>query len=111
MSIKIGDILIMTQDGVERNVEAMSGEHNGCVQIKSNGTYSTCSVHDLLDPYVLVDPSGKGVKSGGVIYITPEAQATEDRQEAKLFRSQGEAIAFRDSHSGVGYFMPRKLND
>jgi hypothetical protein len=110
MAIKAGDILIMSQYGVEETVEAVTGDDGGVVQIKNKGAFAPCPVQHLHEPYVLKDPQGKGLDNGGPIYVKPNGQTTEDFKEAKLFKSPDEAERFRESHSGIGYFVPVKLS-
>lgn len=111
MSIEQGDKLIMTQHGVEQVVEAMTGESDGMVQIKNKGTHSPCPKGDLHEPWVLADPSGKHLDTGGPIYVKPDGQTTGDKDEAKLFKGPEEAEKFRDNQTGIPYFQPKRLKD
>ena len=111
MAIERGDTLIMTQHGIEQVVEAVTGVVDGQVQIKNKGTFSPCPVQDLYEPYVLTDPDGQGLDAGGPIFVKPDGQTTEDPKEAKLFTDPAEAEKFRDKHTGIPYFVPRKLKD
>jgi hypothetical protein len=111
MSIEQGDKLIMMQHGVEQVVEAMTGESDGMVQIRNKGTYSPCPAGDLHEPWVLVDPSGKHLGTGGPIYVKPDGQTTGGKDEAKLFKNPEEAGKFRNSHTGILYLQPKRLKD
>lgn len=111
MSIERGDILIMTQHGIRHVVEATSGLHDGIVQIKNQDTFSPCPVQDLSEPCVLVDPSGKGIETGGHIFADSDGKTTEDRASARLFKNSDEAIRFRKDYAGLAYFVPKQLKD
>lgn len=111
MAIEIGDTLLMTQYGVENVVEACSPPDAGLVQIKSKGVHSPCPVGDLHEPWILHDPDKGNLKDGGPIYVKPDGQMTDDKKEAKLFRSPDDAEAFRDGFTGIPYFKPAKYKD
>lgn len=113
MPIKRGDSLILNQHGREIAVIAASDEADGTVQIKYKGAFSTASVHDLraAEVWVLTDPDGGNVDGGGPIFVRPDGQTTGNKHDAHTFPSQGDAEAFRDSHSGIPYFVPRKYDE
>ena len=110
MAIERGDILIMSQNGIDQVVVAQTGVVDGMVQIKNKGTHSPCPAHHLYEVVVLTDPTDNGL-DGKPIYIKPDGQATSDPEEAKLFKSPEEAEEFRKSKSGIPYFVPKKLKD
>ena len=111
MPIQRGDVLIMSLDGVEHAVVAMTVAFQGFVQVKNGGTYCSCPEDNLHEPYVLTDPDGRGVNSGGAIFVQPNGQTTEDRRTAKLFKTLTEAVQFRNDRSGVPTFVAKKLKD
>lgn len=59
------------------------------------------------DDWVLTDPN----LGGKPIYIKPDGQATEDPKEAKLFKDDEAARKFRDGHTGIPYFEPKKYTE
>jgi len=111
MSIERGDALIMTQHGIKHVVEAVSGVQDGIVQIKNKETFSPCPAQDLSEPWVLVDPDGKGLETGWLIFAAPDGTTTEQRNSAKLFTDSDEAIRFRKENVGITYFVPKKLKE
>jgi len=111
MAITIGDPLLMSQSGIEQKVEAVSGPNEGLVQIKNKGTFSPCPVGDLSEPWVLTDPDGQGLDTGEPIYVAPDGQTTEDPKEAKWFKNEDDAEEFRDDHTGIPYFVPKRVKD
>ena len=111
MPIQRGDVLILSLDGVEHTVVAMTAAFQGFVQVRNASTYCPCPEDKLHEPYVPTDPDGRGLHSGGAIFVQPNGQTTEDRRTAKLFKTLTEAVQFRNNHSGIPTFMPKKLKD
>jgi hypothetical protein len=106
-----GDHAIMTQLGADQLVEIFAVESDAMAMIKNKGAFSPCPLGDLVKPYVLTDPQGKNVDSGGPIFVQPDGQTTGDLDTAKLFKSPKDAEEFRDRSTGIPYFVPRPYDD
>lgn len=65
---------------------------------------------ELSDSWVLTDPTSKGL-NGLPTYIKLDGQVTSNLQEAKLFKTRKEALEFRESKTGIPYFIPKRLKD
>jgi hypothetical protein len=107
MAFKKGDMLVMSQHGVDILVQAIADESDNLVMIKQKGAVMPCPIGDLSswDEWrVLVDPDNP-------IYVKPDGQTTKKKDEAKLFPTDKEAEAFRNGHTGIPYFVPKKLSE
>ena len=113
MPIQKGDSVILTQSGKEIKAVAASSVTDGSLQIKMNGAFSTVSVHDVRsnEPFVLTDPTGNSPSTGKPNLVRPDGQITDEKNDAAIFHGEEEAEKFRDSHSGIPYFVPKRLRD
>lgn len=111
MAFSKGDHAVYTQGGVDQLVQVVANERDGKVQIKNKGTFSPCPVANLARPFVLADPKGKHVDSGGPIFVQPDGQTTDDLKKAMIFKSPEDAEKFREGHTGIPYFQPTPFDD
>ena len=113
MPIQRGDSVILKQSAREMVAVAASGVTDGSLQIKMNGAFSTVSVHDVRsnEPFVLTDPTGNSSSNGKPNLVRPDGQITDEKNDAAIFHGEEEAEKFRDSHSGIPYFVPKRLRD
>jgi hypothetical protein len=111
MPIKKGERVVVSVSGSDVIAEAASDEKDGSLEIKYKKTFSTVNAKDarLLESWVLVDPTGKHLDTGGPIYADPKGGTTGDKNQAKVSPSKKAAEEFRDSHGNLSTFVPKKI--
>ncbi len=65
----------------------------------------------MTDSWILIDPSGKHLDTGGPIFVKPDGLTTGDRNMADIFPSEDAAKKRSAQLSPPDYFVPRRLSD